>query len=125
MNDTPIRPEVVSHILDLILDGPPSNWTHRDGRPATPEDVEIVMDATFKELETVLDHSRRALEYTQERETATRRVLELTGPYFATAGPGAVMADIRPLMTHAEIAELDQLSDFLAPDGTIVWQAQA
>lgn len=117
---TEIRTDVVAHILDLVLDGPPSNWTHRDGRPATQDDINTVMNATFAELRTALDHTRRAHDYAQEQEQAAKRVLELTRPYFTHAGPDAAIADIRPLMTDQERAELDQLSEFLAPDGTIV-----
>jgi hypothetical protein len=121
--NTSIRPNVVALFLDLNLGDNPNTWTHTDGRPITRDELHLAMTATREELEAVLEHSTRSLDYAREQETATKRFLELTAPYFA-AHPGASVADIRPLMTSEDRAEFDQLAELLAPDGTLVWQTQ-
>jgi hypothetical protein len=120
MSETSIRPEVVALFADLDLKGTPDQWTHMDGSPVTRDELDLALSATRDELVAVRDYSVRLTDYYRERDAAFTRVQELAAPYFADLPEGASLARVLPLMPAAERAELVELMDLLAPDGTVV-----
>lgn len=120
MTDTPIRDTVVSLFLDLNLTDNPGTWTHRNGRPVTPDELRLALSATRAELQAVQDLSQLALDHSTEHAEAHKRILEIAAPYFAQLPEGSIMRDVLPLLTPDDRAEFDRLTDLVAPDGTIV-----
>jgi hypothetical protein len=114
-----IRPAVVARIAGLNLTGGPATWTRQDGTPATPDDIDTVMNASWAELEAVRDYNQRAADHLREQGEAMERIAEIAGPYLATLPAGAALGAAMALMTEPERAEVDQLAALIAPDGTI------
>lgn len=114
-----IRPEVVALLADLNLAGHPDNWSHTDGRPLTPAERDLVLSATFAELEALLDYTKRAMDHAEEQAAAITRIGEITAPHFAGLPAGSRMADVMPLLTDAELVEIDGLMELVAPDGYV------
>ena len=120
MTEPTIRPDVVARIAGLNLTGGTATWTRQDGSPATQADIDTVLSSTWAELDAVRAFHQRALDHTREQGNALDRISEITKPYFATLPKGAVMGDVKPLMTREELAEVERLAALIAPDGTVV-----
>ncbi|NUV64309.1 hypothetical protein [Streptomyces sp. CAI-85] len=118
-----VRPEVVTLLADVAIDPQQhySTWTHRDGRPLAPDEVDLVGSSTRAELETMIAYAERAVAYELEVTEAGERIIELTKPYFARLPAGSVIRDVVPLMSSEEREELQRLADLVAPDGTLVF----
>ena len=114
-----IRPDVVARIAELNLTGGPATWTRQDGSPATPDDIDTVMNANWAELEAVRDYNQHAADHMREQGEAMERIADIAGPYMATLPAGAALGAAMALMTDTERAEVDQLTALVAPDGTI------
>jgi len=114
-----IRPDVVARIAELNLTGGPATWTRQDGSPATPDDIDTVMNANRAELEAVRDYNQHAADHMREQGEAMERIAEIAEPYMATLPAGSALGAAMALMTDTERAEVDQLTALVAPDGTI------
>jgi hypothetical protein len=119
---TTIRPEVVSLMVDVdhAASDFPGRLIHQGGRPFTKDEADLVLSATWDEVQAARDYFEGALEIVNSQAADYERLGELTRPYFDQAGPGATFADLAPLMTPEHLAEFLALQGRLAPDGYIV-----
>lgn len=116
-----IRPEVVTLLTGLDLTaGAPHTWTHhRDGRPISPEELDLALSATREELVAVRDYALRAEQYHAEKLTAFQRVEQIMAAYADRLAPAATMGEIVAQMSQADRAEFLQIMERLAPDGML------
>lgn len=121
MTDPNIRADVVSLLVDLDPFSYGSPVLRRlDGRPMTDAERGLINSATGPEHQAAADYFRRVAEHAEEMASAHRRIDEITRPYFDRLDSGATMADVLPLLTEAERAEIDRLHEIATPDGTII-----
>ncbi|MFF8919086.1 hypothetical protein ACF08M_38775 [Streptomyces sp. NPDC015032] len=114
-----IRPEVVTfvHALlsDLIHDTTtiPTDWVHKDGRPMSDHEREVLGSCTRPELQAVQRLSKAHQAFMDQEKIDLDRVEALCAPYFALLPDGAVMGEVIALMPEAERDELVELMDRL------------
>lgn len=120
MTEPTTRPDVVALLVDINPIGPFADWTHHDGQPVTPEDLELILDANYAEIEAARNYSTRAADHHREQATAVDRIGEIAAPYLAQLPAGARMGAVLDLASDTDRAELTRLMELVAPDGTIV-----
>jgi DICT domain-containing protein len=71
------RPEVVALLTDFEVkrNGADQRFVHRDGRPFTAEEVELIGTATDEDMRAAAGHLA----------TATQRLTEMIAPYIRAA----------------------------------------
>lgn len=94
--------------------------TERATRPLTDDEKTLTATATRGELQAAADITARQIDEARQYTAALARIREIAAPYFAQLPAGSTFADITPLMTRAERAELDALADSLPPDGDVI-----
>ncbi|WFE44276.1 DUF4326 domain-containing protein [Verrucosispora sp. WMMD1129] len=104
-------------VVELILDCAnltPEAFTnrelcHRDGRPFSDAEHDLVSRATMAELQAARDHSAKLAEHAREQHALADELATLTRPYFDRFGDGATLGDLRPLMTPDDRGRFDDI----------------
>lgn len=124
MTDIAIRPAVVALLTDLTPDGHPETWKHDNGQTVTADELQVVLGATWDELEAARDYTRRAADFAAEKVAAINRIHEIAAPYLSR-DPEPTPLELMALVSDTERAELAELLDLVAPDGTAgLWPEQ-
>ncbi|MCM1949532.1 hypothetical protein NC315_29780 [Streptomyces sp. G2] len=104
------RPEIVALLCDANFQHfrETGAWSHRDGRPFTPEEREAVFKATRADLEELKSQHSRYLEYLQKHEEASEAIQRFLAPFMEQLDEKN-LGNAHALMTEAERAEFDRL----------------
>lgn len=115
-----------SAIVALLVDVDPTKGQfpvrcfHKDGRPFTAEEQELILDTSILEYEAAKRYMQAKVEYAESSYADSKRLGELLRPYWESHGRHLKAGEIRELMTPEEQAEYDGLVDRMAPDGTLI-----
>lgn len=115
------RPEIVELLMDMTVDTTTKKFTHRDGRLFTPEEIDLVGQASRHELDAARDILEAQVDFHESQSRDMDRLMEITKPYFDKQAKGATLNQVLPTMPTVERAEAEQLMDRLAPGGGFVF----
>jgi hypothetical protein len=116
-----VRADVVALILDVrSMSDYPNLVRESTGLPLTPDEVALAGSAKLAEMKAVLDYRELEVDTAEADARDTRRMLEMSRPYFDQLGPDATMGDVEKLMTPVELVELHEIYLRTCPDGYIV-----
>lgn len=114
------RPEVVALLADVDMDRSthPREWTHRDGRALTRDDLTLIGSATDAELAAFAVEVAAARTAEDDVLDLVEELLALVEPVLATLPEGALLADVVPLLNPEQLATYDRLVKALTPGDT-------
>ncbi|GHJ90762.1 hypothetical protein SNE510_02810 [Streptomyces sp. NE5-10] len=103
-------PEIVALLCDANFQHfrETGAWSHRDGRPFTPEEREAVFKATRADLEELKSQHSRYLKYLQKYEEAPEAIQRFLAPFMEQLDEKN-LGNAHALMTEGERAEFDRL----------------
>lgn len=120
MTTPDVRPEIVNLLTDLTLDKTTNKFVHHNGQPFTTDEINLVGQASRRELDAARELILLQIEFHQSQATTMTRFTQLVEPYFAQLAPGTTLDQAMAAMPPAERAEAQRLMDQVAPDGTFV-----
>jgi hypothetical protein len=100
--------------------GEPYAPRHRDGRPLTAAEIELVMQASIEELEAAGRYLTAVADHAVWQHETVGRACALIKPYFARLPADATVDDARALMPRPTRDEFDRLAEAAWPGGTVV-----
>ncbi|MFJ9377553.1 hypothetical protein [Streptomyces sp. NPDC101455] len=126
MPSSTVRPEVVLLITDLDFDrhDDPSRCYHRDGRPFTAAEHDLLSIMTPAEIAAAKAQIQLEDEWERELDAMKDAFVELLMKYFAQLPKGSVVSDAVAIMTAEDHAEYERLVKIVAAQDTLEHSAE-
>ncbi|QJS10783.1 hypothetical protein HKX69_15800 [Streptomyces argyrophyllae] len=120
-----VRPEVVLLITKLDLNHPDARKRpyHRDGRPFTRAERDLLTTFTPEEKTAAIAQIQLEAEWQRELDEMKNAFVDLLMKYFAKLAKGSVVSDAVAIMTDEDYTEFERLAEIVTAEDTLEYRA--
>nr|WP_127891800.1 hypothetical protein [Streptomyces sp. S10(2018)] len=120
-----VRPGVVLLLTTLDLDHPDIRKRpyHRDGRPFTRAERDLLITSTSEEKAAAIAQIQLEDEWQRELDEMKAAFVDLLTKYFAKLPDGSVVSDAVAIMTDEDYAEFERLAEIATAEDTLEFRA--
>ncbi|MFG3099634.1 hypothetical protein ACGFZL_03715 [Streptomyces sp. NPDC048182] len=120
-----VRPEVVLLLTTLDLNHPGTRQRpyHRDGRPFTLAERDLLITFTPEEKAAAIAQIELEDEWQRELDEIKDAFVDLLMKYFAKLPEGSVVSDAVAIMTDEDYARFEHLAEIATAEDTLEFRA--